>query len=113
MKNLQITTNYRDMCTQKSRFDSHIVTDTLSTFLPPLTNQRKNKVDLHIIGSSKIRKFYSLIEKPYVSVKGFTDTLSQIRAHITQQIKLISRHGQGLNNLIIHFKSVSSKRKKS
>ncbi len=52
------------------------------------------------------RKFYTLIEKLYVSVKGFTDTLSQIYAHIAQQIKLILLQGSGLNIFIIHFKSV-------
>ena len=40
-KIFKLTTNYLAICTQKSRFDNHAVTDTLSTFWPPLTNQRK------------------------------------------------------------------------
>ena len=42
----------------------------------------------------------------------FTDTLSQIRDHITQRIKLILLHRRSLDTSIIHFNSVSSKRRK-
>ncbi len=36
-----------------------------------------------------------------------TDTLTQIRDHIAQRIKVILLHGQGFNIFVIHFKSVS------
>ncbi len=41
MKNIQINNKLSAMCTQKSRVDNHAVTDTLSTFRPSLTDQRK------------------------------------------------------------------------
>ncbi len=78
------------LCNQKLKCDNHVVIDKLSKFLSPLTNQRqKSRSAYHGIESRlglieylnhTKTSIYSL-HKPYDSVKGFTDTLSQMLYH--------------------------------